>query len=191
MSNETADDYMDPAVLADIRKRAKYLSRCSPFHVTYADLCQAGHIGYLQAKRKYDPAKGCSLRTFAWTFMDQRMLDESRRGKWGCRKPTDLRRPEHVPPPIAFCTTVLEEVPPWVDDPSIEDIDSDDTFETIVEILDDRHREIVTLLYKGGHTYEQIATRLDLTPRQVGWAVGKALAALRNDLPRGVTQYDR
>jgi RNA polymerase sigma factor for flagellar operon FliA len=65
-----------------VRRIAYQLLARLPESVQVEDLIQAGMLGLLEAARRYDPAQGASLATFADRRIRGAMLDEIRKGDW-------------------------------------------------------------------------------------------------------------
>jgi RNA polymerase sigma factor FliA len=68
-----------------VRRIAHHLVARLPSSVQVEDLIQAGMIGLLEARAKYDGAKGASFETYAGIRIRGAMLDEIRRGDWAPR----------------------------------------------------------------------------------------------------------
>jgi RNA polymerase sigma factor (sigma-70 family) len=87
----------------------------------------------------------------------------------------DRRRDPRNPMPIEFF------------EPSIgpsRELESDESFESIVGLLDDRARRVLTLHYRHGLTSPEIADRVGLTTSGVETVRRRALISLRARLPR-------
>lgn len=64
---------------------ARKLARHLPCWVDREDLIQDGYLGLLEAERRFDPARGGSLKTFASSRIRGRMLDSLRAQDWMSR----------------------------------------------------------------------------------------------------------
>lgn len=56
-----------------------------PSHISQEDLLSAGLMGLLDAIRKFDPSKGCSIKSYAATRVRGAVLDELRSMDWAPR----------------------------------------------------------------------------------------------------------
>jgi len=63
-----------------------------PASVELDDLLQSGMIGYLEAKKSYDPEQGANFNTFARIRIKGAMIDSMRTGDWTPRKVHKMRR---------------------------------------------------------------------------------------------------
>ncbi len=74
-----------------VRSIAYDKAREVPLHLDADDLVSAGIVGLIEAVERWDPDKGVSLATFAWTRVHGSILDELRSQDWAPRR---LRRRE-------------------------------------------------------------------------------------------------
>jgi len=56
-----------------------------PAHISQEDLLSAGVMGLMDAVRRYDPAKGCSLKSYVMIRVRGSVLDELRNMDWAPR----------------------------------------------------------------------------------------------------------
>jgi len=68
-----------------VKRIAYHLAQRLPSHVLVEDLIQAGMIGLLEARAKFEDGKGACFETFASIRVRGAMLDELRRGDWAPR----------------------------------------------------------------------------------------------------------
>lgn len=68
-----------------VRRIAYHLAQRLPSHVLTEDMVQAGMIGLLEAREKFDDSKGASFETYASIRVRGAMLDELRKGDWAPR----------------------------------------------------------------------------------------------------------
>lgn len=70
--------------------------------LTFDDLQSAAHMGLMQAARRFDPARGCTFKTYAMPWCEslmRREFDEARRAKggvWDPRVEGNLRFDIHI-----------------------------------------------------------------------------------------------
>lgn len=68
-----------------VKRIAYHLAGRLPSHILAEDMVQAGMIGLLEARDKFDEGKGASFETYASIRIRGAMLDELRRGDWAPR----------------------------------------------------------------------------------------------------------
>jgi len=68
-----------------VKRIAYHLAQRLPSHVLADDMIQAGMIGLLEARDKFDDNKGASFETYASIRVRGAMLDELRKGDWAPR----------------------------------------------------------------------------------------------------------
>ncbi len=68
-----------------VKRIAYHLVGRLPSHVLADDMVQAGMLGLLEAREKFDEGKGASFETYASIRIRGAMLDELRRGDWAPR----------------------------------------------------------------------------------------------------------
>jgi RNA polymerase sigma factor for flagellar operon FliA len=84
MSALSADQFVDHYSKL-VKRIAYHLAQRLPAHILAEDLIQAGMIGLLEARDKFDASKGASFETFASIRVRGSMLDELRKGDWAPR----------------------------------------------------------------------------------------------------------
>ncbi len=65
-----------------VKRIAYHLAGRLPSHILAEDMVQAGMIGLLEARDKFDGGKGASFETYASIRIRGAILDELRRGDW-------------------------------------------------------------------------------------------------------------
>jgi RNA polymerase sigma factor for flagellar operon FliA len=103
---------------------ARRFDKRTPSHVTLDDITSAGWVGALEAEQRFDPSKGCKLRTFVEPRIKGAILDFLRANDWVPRairskeraiaRATDKLTGENASPPEA--TEVATELGWTLDD---------------------------------------------------------------------------
>ena len=137
------------------------------------DLIQEGLIGLLSAVNAYNETKGASFNTFCYTCVQNKMLSELER-----RSSSKQQALQNYLP--------LEEL-----DRSFLDNDKEDPFHIVAEqetrelllakaktLLSGLEQETLSL-YLSGHSYEEMATLLNLTSKAVDNALQRVRKKLR------------
>lgn len=78
-------DYFVERYTKLVTRIAYHLIGRLPSHILADDMVQAGMIGLLEARDKFDAGKGASFETYASIRIRGAMLDELRRGDWAPR----------------------------------------------------------------------------------------------------------
>ena len=137
------------------------------------DLIQEGLIGLLNAVNAYKDDKGAAFKTYCYTCVQNKMLTELERRSNGKQQPLQNYLP-------------LEEL-----DHSAWNGDDDDPFRIVAAqedhdllmakaktLLSGLEQETLSL-YLSGHSYEEIATQLNLTTKAVDNALQRVRRKLR------------
>jgi RNA polymerase sigma factor for flagellar operon FliA len=90
-SNDSLDDFIK-VHSALVFKIATKLKSKLPKHIQIEDLIQAGLIGLLEARNRYQVDKGASFATFASIRIHGAMVDEIRRNSWVSRDSYDTNK---------------------------------------------------------------------------------------------------
>lgn len=78
--------------LPQVRIVARRIAARLPRHVAMEDLISAGVMGFIEAVKRYDPARDASLATFTQFRIRGAILDSLRSGDWGSRTLRQMAR---------------------------------------------------------------------------------------------------
>lgn len=84
ISGLTAEQFVEQYTQL-VKRIAYHLAQRLPSHILADDMIQAGMIGLLEAREKFDATKGAAFETFASIRIRGAMLDELRKGDWAPR----------------------------------------------------------------------------------------------------------
>ncbi len=135
------------------------------------DLAQEGMIGLMEAIDRYDPLRGASFRTFALLCIDRSVISVVRSALAAKKIPAATR--------VSLDEFLLE---PADENTPEEIVVTQDTARHMASRLKDvlsglEHR--VFFLYLGGCEYDDIAKRLQISPKAVDNALCRARSKIR------------
>jgi RNA polymerase sigma factor (sigma-70 family) len=136
------------------------------------DMIQEGVVGLLEAAQRYEPGRGCSMRTFGGRRAAGAMLDHLR---------GMVRRSREAPEPNPGETGGSLATSP--DNRSMESAITLQRFRRflgrVASLLPDSEREVITLRYFESLTVRDVAARLSTSPATVVRIERRALGRLR------------
>ena len=140
-----------------------------------ADLIQEGMIGLFEAFRKFSPDKGASFRTFALACIENHLRSALSEDNSGNQRLISFAQPMDAG---------------WREDSSYDYQPEEQALgnenarlldEQFLQILSEKEREVYRLL-TGGHTYQEIARKLHISPKSADNAVQRVRGKIRRFL---------
>lgn len=153
-------------------------------YAEYDDLCQAGRIGLLTAKEKYDPSLGKKFQNFAWDFINTEI--KRALGFHGESLSNQPVIPLYADQPINDESedTLLDFIPDETietADDMIERIDRAEAVHEAVDKLCDSQKEIINLHYFQNKELSEIADIIGIEQRKVSTTQHSAILRLKDD----------
>ncbi len=151
-----------------------------------ADLIQEGMIGLFEAFRKFSPDKGASFRTFALACIENHLRSALSEDNSGNQRLISFAQPMDAGwrEDRNSSENPLLEIGSYDYQPEEQALGNENARlldEQFLQILSEKEREVYRLL-TGGHTYQEIARKLHISPKSADNAVQRVRGKIRRFL---------
>lgn len=155
---------------------------------TWQDIEQLAYMGLMRAVQKFDPSRGVKLSTYA-QFWVRSVIQHNLAARDRMIRVPCSRSGRHRFLPVESLDVLLERDDPILetslcdDSGGLDDLDtamqSKDTAESLLSVLDDRSRRILLMRLEGNATLEGIGRKLNMTRERVRQIVIAAMNKIK------------